>query len=185
MEVLRAWWTVLPALGLTIGWIDIACMIGVGGIALGVRALGRARRAIGERRGMSEHLRHAPLSAGRSTRRRMSRFGFMLALLALHRRVLLCCWRVAYWICSRARCRTGASTQPFPDYPGTAAATEPARRHAAFYAAEMRRLNSAGWQDRGAGTVHIPIEQAMRAVAREGIPGWPAGRADASQGDRR
>jgi hypothetical protein len=36
VEVLRAWWTVLPALGLYIGWIDVACMVGVGGLALGV-----------------------------------------------------------------------------------------------------------------------------------------------------
>ena len=55
----------------------------------------------------------------------------------------------------------------------------------AFRAEEMRRLNSAGWQDRAAGTVHIPIDQAMRAVAAEGIPGWPTGAAAASQGDRR
>jgi hypothetical protein len=36
VEVLRAWWTVLPALGLYIGWIDVACMVGVGGLALGI-----------------------------------------------------------------------------------------------------------------------------------------------------
>jgi hypothetical protein len=34
MEVLRAWWTVLPALGFTIGWIDAACVIGLGACAL-------------------------------------------------------------------------------------------------------------------------------------------------------
>lgn len=34
MEVLRAWWTVLPAPGLTPGWIDVACVIGLGGIAM-------------------------------------------------------------------------------------------------------------------------------------------------------
>ena len=35
MEVLRAWWTVLPALGQRIDWIAIACMVAVGGLALG------------------------------------------------------------------------------------------------------------------------------------------------------
>jgi hypothetical protein len=35
MEVVRAWWTVLPSLGQEIGWIDIACMAGLGGVALG------------------------------------------------------------------------------------------------------------------------------------------------------
>jgi hypothetical protein len=35
MEVLRIWWTVLPSLGLTVGWIDVACVAGVGGLAIG------------------------------------------------------------------------------------------------------------------------------------------------------
>ena len=35
MEVLRAWWTVLPASGRFIGWVDVACMTGVLGTALG------------------------------------------------------------------------------------------------------------------------------------------------------
>ena len=35
-EVLRAWWTVLPALGQHINWIDVACMVGVGGLAIGI-----------------------------------------------------------------------------------------------------------------------------------------------------
>ncbi len=34
MEVLRSWWTVLPSLGRGPGWIDIACVIGVGGAAV-------------------------------------------------------------------------------------------------------------------------------------------------------
>lgn len=34
MEVLRAWWTVLPALGFSVGWIDIACLLGLGGAAV-------------------------------------------------------------------------------------------------------------------------------------------------------
>lgn len=43
MEVLRAWWTVLPSLGRQIGWVDVACMAGVGGLAVGF-ALWAARR---------------------------------------------------------------------------------------------------------------------------------------------
>jgi len=38
MEVLRTWWTVLPALGRHIGWADVACMVGVGGTAFGFAA---------------------------------------------------------------------------------------------------------------------------------------------------
>jgi hypothetical protein len=45
MEVLRSWWTVLPALGWTIDWIDIGCMVGVGGIAVAF-ALAVARRSL-------------------------------------------------------------------------------------------------------------------------------------------
>jgi hypothetical protein len=43
-----------------------------------------------------------------------------------------------------------------------------------FYAEEMRRLNSAGWVDEAIGKVHIPISVAMRVVASQGIPDWPA-----------
>ena len=44
---------------------------------------------------------------------------------------------------------------------------------ARFYAEEMQRLNGTGWIDKAKGTVHIPIADAMRKVAEEGIPGWP------------
>ena len=48
MEVLRAWWTVLPSLGRGIGWVDIACMVGVRGLALGFAPwAARARRSPG------------------------------------------------------------------------------------------------------------------------------------------
>ena len=43
-----------------------------------------------------------------------------------------------------------------------------------FYEAEIRRLNSYGWLDRGNGLVHIPINQAVGEIAKRGIPGWPA-----------
>lgn len=33
-EVLRSWWTVLPSLGLPVGWIDLACIAGLGGAAI-------------------------------------------------------------------------------------------------------------------------------------------------------
>ena len=44
MEVLRCWWTVLPSLGLTPGWIDLACIVGLGSVAIGF-ARWMARRA--------------------------------------------------------------------------------------------------------------------------------------------
>jgi len=42
-----------------------------------------------------------------------------------------------------------------------------------FYAAEMKALNGVGWVDQAQGIVHIPIADAMRDVARTGIPDWP------------
>jgi hypothetical protein len=74
---------------------------------------------------------------------------------------------------------------PFPEWPGPRLQSDPPADMRRFLAEEMQWLNSAGWQDRTAKTVHIPIDQAMRAVAAEGIPGWPAGDPRASQGDRR
>jgi hypothetical protein len=80
-------------------------------------------------------------------------------------------------------------TRPFPAWPEPSLQASPRADMGRFYAAEMQHLNSAGWQDRAAGTVHIPIDQAMRAVAAEGIPGWPTGTATgtagAAQADRR
>ncbi len=35
MEMLRSWWTVLPAFHRFISWVDLACMAGLGGMALG------------------------------------------------------------------------------------------------------------------------------------------------------
>jgi hypothetical protein len=49
MEVLRAWWTVLPALGQRINWVDVACMIGVSGVALGIGTWVAQRPAIAQR----------------------------------------------------------------------------------------------------------------------------------------
>ena len=43
-----------------------------------------------------------------------------------------------------------------------------------FYAEEMRKLHGVYWIDRKKGVVHLPIEDAMRKVAHDGIAGWPA-----------
>jgi len=48
----------------------------------------------------------------------------------------------------------------------------PRAARAAYEAEKQGRLHSAGWVDRGAGLAHIPIEDAMRIVARHGIPDW-------------
>jgi hypothetical protein len=74
--------------------------------------------------------------------------------------------------------------QPFPQFPAPVLQPNPPADMQTFYQQEMQQLNSAGWIDKAAGTVHIPIDQAMRAVASEGIPGWPTA-AGASEGNRR
>lgn len=43
----------------------------------------------------------------------------------------------------------------------------------AFRYAEEEKLNSYGWVDQNAGTVHIPIERAMELVAQRGLPTTP------------
>jgi hypothetical protein len=64
--------------------------------------------------------------------------------------------------------------EPFPAYPSPKLQQSPHAEMQVFYAREMQQLNSVGWLNRSAGTVHMPIGQAMRAVAAEGIPGWPS-----------
>lgn len=63
---------------------------------------------------------------------------------------------------------------PLPAYPAPRLQPNPQADMQRFYAAEMRRLNSVGWVDKAHGIVHIPIIDAMRKIAQEGIPGWPA-----------
>lgn len=109
---------------------------------------------------------------------------FMLGLFALIGGSLLALIGVAYLMFPK-EVKDHRFAQPFPTFPPPRLQPSPPADMRKFYAEEMRRLNSAGWQDRAAGKVHIPIAQAMRAVAAEGLPGWPAGNPDVSQGDRR
>jgi hypothetical protein len=44
---------------------------------------------------------------------------------------------------------------------------------AALRRAEDARLSSYGWSDRAAGLAHIPVEEAMQRIERDGIPDWP------------
>lgn len=60
-----------------------------------------------------------------------------------------------------------------PNFPPPALQSSPRADMAQFRRAELERLNSTGWIDRDKGLVHIPIADAMRKVAEEGIPGWP------------
>jgi len=63
--------------------------------------------------------------------------------------------------------------KPLPQYPAPRLQPSPRDEMAAFHAREMQRLNGTGWVDRANGVVHIPIADALRKVAQEGIDGWP------------
>lgn len=52
---------------------------------------------------------------------------------------------------------------------------DPARDLAEFRVKENRELNSYYWVDKQKGVVHIPIEQAMKKLAAQGIGGFPKG----------
>jgi hypothetical protein len=60
-----------------------------------------------------------------------------------------------------------------PPAPAPQLQVDPASDLARFRAAEEQRLTSYGWADDGHRRVHIPIEEAMRRVARTGIADWP------------
>jgi hypothetical protein len=62
---------------------------------------------------------------------------------------------------------------PLPHYPAPELQVSPREDMEKFRAEQSRWINGTGWIDKTHGVVHIPIEDAMREVAAEGIPGWP------------
>jgi hypothetical protein len=59
-----------------------------------------------------------------------------------------------------------------PVYPTPRLQADPTKDLQRFTAQELSRLNSAGWVDKSRGIVHIPIDEAMRRLAAQGIPDW-------------
>lgn len=99
--------------------------------------------------------------------------GQILALLGLIAAVLGLMIGIVWWMFPTTL-EDARFTRPFPDFPAPQLQPRPPLDMQALRAAQLRRLDGAGWADRAAGKVHIPIEQAMRDVAARGIPGWPA-----------
>ncbi len=60
--------------------------------------------------------------------------------------------------------------------PGPRLQVDPEADLKAFRAKEERRLNTYYWVDKKNGIVHIPIDEAMKKLAAEGIGGFPGGR---------
>lgn len=54
--------------------------------------------------------------------------------------------------------------------------TDPSEDLEQFRSEEEKRLSSYYWVDKKKGIVHIPIEEAMKQVAEEGIDGFPRGK---------
>lgn len=110
------------------------------------------------------------------------RFGFAVAILSLAAMMLV---GALFKLLERgARRRDAAAAQAaglerresrLPPQPRLE--IHPARRQRDFRSAEERRLSTYGWMDRSTGTVHIPIERAMDAIAERGVAPLPAPRA--------
>ena len=66
-----------------------------------------------------------------------------------------------------------SSMEPSRVPPAPRLQTLPAQDLAAARAEEDRMLTTYGWVDERAGTVHIPIEEAMRLLAERGEPALP------------
>ncbi|MEO8714178.1 MAG: hypothetical protein ABI369_04115 [Acetobacteraceae bacterium] len=88
----------------------------------------------------------------------------------------LLCW----WIFPRAP-HPDLVPYPIPSYPPPRLQAAPHEDMVRFYRREMERLNSVGWIDRSQGLAHIPIDQAMRMIAKQGIKDWPAPPAEAKK----
>ena len=131
---------------------------------------------------MSEHVTDRALPPAAHEPRDV-RLRLILLLFALTAGLLLLLMGVAWWLFPGV-VKDQRFAQPFPTWPEPRLQLNAADDMRRFHTREMAQLNSAGWQDRAAGTVHIPIDQAMRAVVADGIPDWP-GDVAASQGDRR
>ena len=63
--------------------------------------------------------------------------------------------------------------QPPATYPMPTLQDDPVADMNRFRSEQMRQLNGIYWLDKANGTVHLPIEDAMHIVARDGIPDWP------------
>jgi hypothetical protein len=62
---------------------------------------------------------------------------------------------------------------PLPHYPAPELQVSPRDDMNRFRAQELQHLNGTGWVNEAQGTVHIPIDEAMRQIAQSGINGWP------------
>jgi len=81
---------------------------------------------------------------------------------------------VAVWAIFPNTLKDRSLAGPVPTIADPQLQTSPPKDMAAFRAEETQALESYGWVDRAHGLVHVPIEAAMKKLAADGIPGWPA-----------
>ena len=120
---------------------------------------------------MSDYAEHPELPPARKEPKDVSPRAVIIGLVLV---MLVACLLalVSVWLYPSSLRDTGAPLHA-SQFPSPRLQARPAPDMAVFYAEETKRLHSAGWVDRAQGVVHIPIEDAMRAVAGRGIPDWP------------
>ncbi len=64
--------------------------------------------------------------------------------------------------------------QPLPRFADPQLQPSPRLDMDRFRAEQLKKLNSTYWLDEQHGVVHLPIDEAMRRLAKEQIPDWPA-----------
>ena len=80
---------------------------------------------------------------------------------------------LALWLYPQAPSMNRMGTN-LPVPPSPQLQSDPSLQMTQFSAQETQWLNSAGWVDEAHGISHIPIQDAMRRVARDGVKDWPA-----------
>jgi hypothetical protein len=103
--------------------------------------------------------------------------GFIWGAVGLVLGVLILCACLVLWLYPDSR-RDRTLSLPLPLYPAPRLQQNPAADMQRFRAGEMQRLNGAGWLDEAHGVAHIPISDAMRRIAHDGIPQWPPASAE-------
>ena len=99
--------------------------------------------------------------------------GFIWGTAGLVLGVLILCACLVLWLYPESRLDRTLSL-PLPLYPAPRLQQDPAADMQHFHDLQMLHLNSQGWVDKSQGIVHIPISEAMRQIAHDGIPQWPA-----------
>ena len=119
---------------------------------------------------MSDYAEH-PLPPARREARDISHRVLGLGLLGVLL-VLAMLTGLIFWMFPEAL-RDQSDIKPVPDFPAPRLQPSPPADLKTFLQQQIGWLNSAGWVDRKAGRVHIPITDAMRKIASRGIADWP------------